>query len=613
MSSEVTKLAVVDPRIVQTKPKYAVEKGAMSITNTAFTAIGNSSTQQTFNIQVPSENVFVDRAIQWNASAIATFTVTMSGTTPTNEPILVIGRDLALAPFPTQQAVSTLTAAINDTTVTINMSDVLPQVLRLSDTRECRRQRTCPTKLDNYAVYPYTDSVINSPLQSYSACLNSDESPNGAYGRFQFCDSTGADLVEGVYYDAATSTKSSSQASAATNWVVTKGQPTSGSTAMTSTTVVFYVKWTTTEKLVLSPFVFRDDAEWATTGLFGIQNIQVTANLIAPTRSIRFMTPTALGSSSITRTVTTLPAWATGSNLPFPTSKLNVQFLTPALDVPLPPKSIVPYMEYPRYISPAATVAACATSGSGYVGQTPTVTALTSQTITLPCIPDFLCIYVKPSAYTGASGAAVLAGGSSVGADNADWVFPINSCSLNFDNFSGLLSSHTQEELYQMSVNNGVDMDWNEWAGLGKLVQTWNNGKNGGATTSGSTAATIAENYPLVGGPLVLRPGRDFALQAGQAPGLVGNFTLQFQLGVNSFLPTAISAQIYVMAINSGFFETIKGSSRIIKGVLTEQDILGAAATGNTPELDRTIGEGIHHAAHRKSHMKKHHKMSAYC
>jgi hypothetical protein len=25
-----------------------------------------------------------------------------------------------------------------------------------------------------------------------------------------------------------------------------------------------------------------------------------------------------------------------------------VQFLTPALDIPLPPKSIVPYMEFPK-------------------------------------------------------------------------------------------------------------------------------------------------------------------------------------------------------------------------------------------------------------------------
>jgi len=42
--------------------------------------------------------------------------------------------------------------------------------------------------------------------------------------------------------------------------------------------------------------------------------------------------------------------------------------------------------------------------------------------------------------------------------------------------------------------------------------------------------------------------------------------------------------------ISSGFFETIKGSSRIIKGVLPEQDILSAAPHAPEPSLDRPVG-----------------------
>jgi hypothetical protein len=102
-----------------------------------------------------------------------------------------------------------------------------------------------------------------------------------------------------------------------------------------------------------------------------------------------------------------------------------------------------------------------------------------------------------------------------------------------------------------------------------------------------------------VGGPLILRPGRDFALQAGQAPGLVGNFTLQFSLTVgNQFATDLQGLNLYVVPISSGFFETIKGSSRIIKGVLTEQDILGAPAQAPdapaifSEKVERRVGAG---------------------
>ena len=164
-------------------------------------------------------------------------------------------------------------------------------------------------------------------------------------------------------------------------------------------------------------------------------------------------------------------------------------------------------------------------------------------------------------------------------------MLPITSVSVNFDNISGLLASHTQEQLYGMSVQNGIDMDYNQWTGRASYMTT-----------------SAAVGYvPLVGGALVLRPGRDFALQTGQAAGLVGNFSLQLNVSVQNNLgvplltaaPNGVS--IYVVAINSGFFETIKGQSRVIKGILTEQDIMTSPATTTTPELERLVGEGKHH------------------
>jgi hypothetical protein len=169
-----------------------------------------------------------------------------------------------------------------------------------------------------------------------------------------------------------------------------------------------------------------------------------------------------------------------------------------------------------------------------------------------------------------------------------DFTLPIEGVSINFDNFSGLLANHTQYQLYKMSVNNGLDMDFAQWAGQARDLAA-----GGAVVTSAGEAGVKSPYISTVGGPLVLRPGRDFALQAGQAPGLVGNFTLQVNLTVGNQFATDIAAagvNLYIVPISSGFFETIKGSSRIIKGVLTEQDILSAPPHAPEEALMRKVG-----------------------
>lgn len=536
--SDVAKYSVIDPRIVQNAPSYAVEKGALSLTNVAQRAIAATTSQQSFNIQVPSENVFVDRAIDWSCGIQLVLDFTLGAAPGAGAALFRQGVDWAPAAFPLHQCVSTMSTTINDTTTTMNTSDVLPQVLRLVDLKDARRQRTCPTMLDRHYVYP-AGTVTSSPLSSFDEFSNTDEQPNGAWGQVQF-------YTDSTFTVAAVDQVTPDVVGGARSVTYVAGQPTA--TNNTAGPWRLYLQVQSTEKLVISPFIFDDKMELST-GLFGVQNIQMLMNIQPPTRVLRtssaFQASLAAGAGQL---AITYGAGSNNSTAPWVSPSLQVQFLTPALDVPLPPKSVVPYMEFPRYI----------TSGLGaFAGTSQTVS---SNTITLPNIPDYLMIYAKPSTYANAS--------------NGDWLYPISNISLNFDNFSGLLSSHTQPELYKMSVNNGVDMTWSEWTGQGFS-----------AATSSKTS--------LVGGPLVLRPGRDVTLQTGQAPGLVGNFSVQFTLTLQNPSGNTLTPQIYVVAISSGFFETIKGSSRIIKGVVTEQDILSAPSVApvvSDSSLSRMVG-----------------------
>ncbi len=159
-----------------------------------------------------------------------------------------------------------------------------------------------------------------------------------------------------------------------------------------------------------------------------------------------------------------------------------------------------------------------------------------------------------------------------------------------------------------MSVENGLDMDYPTWSGLpcsglggSALAQTGAGSHPIGAVSPLVPGTPVLPQYPpvkagqarpSVGGFLVLKPSKDITLQSGQAPSLVGNFTLQFNLSVVNTYPFAVQPVLYVITANSGFFESIRGSSRIIKGVLSEQDIISApVSSAQTHEgLKRLVG-----------------------
>jgi hypothetical protein len=594
MSADIEKLAVFDDRIVQSRPKYAVEKGALSLTNSPFNAIAATQSQHTYNIYVPSENVYVDRALEWSSTVFLKIDVRLDDSVPgnqfpANEPLFELGVDGSLAAFPLNSLTSTMTATINDTTVVINSQDVLKEVLRLTDYKQNRLQRTCPTMLDKYQRNSDALNATNDPIAPYTFMSHDyHEVPNGSWANIVYTDPDGVPLV-------GTQSPAYTFGGIAVNTI--DGVPVSTNTAgVVNGLYSVFIKFRTTEKLVLSPFVFAE--QYANdTGLFGINNIQLVMNMRDPNRAIR------LRNKSIG---TARKRYYSGGALPtdflppisyntrvgagvFQDSVINCMFLTPSLSIPLPPKSVVPYMEFPRYITQPqnTSIPAGATA------------PLQSQTITLPQIPDLLIIYVKaladPTALAVSKesdpnlpqfGDAYLPVECSV-----DGTRSLTPLSVNFDNFSGLLSSTTSEQLYAMAVRNGLEVDWNTWSGFGR-------------TNAGLVGGKVA----TVGGFLVLKPGIDITLQEGQSCSLVGNFTLQFNLRVRNTFNFAVQPQIYVITANSGFFESVRGSSRIIKGVLSEQDIISAplAPAGTREGLKRMVGGKMLELSNRLGMCKGH-------
>ena len=372
------------------------------------------------------------------------------------------------------------------------------------------------------------------------------------------------------------------------------------------------------EALVISPLIWADSAEFASVGLYGMTNMQFVLNFSALGSTYAGLNPSVVTTGTLSgnasKAVACLPLWiddltkqnpntgnilrssnvrsvisdvkyaaATGSSGPWaggpgaaisavsgtaPT--LYATFLTPGVDVPLPEVSTVPYVEFPRYFY---------TTGQATTSSAPTIT---SQTISLTSIPDMVMIYVKPNTR---------------GPSQLDQYMPIKSLSVTFDNFSNLCSSFQQVNLYESAVAAGLDMDWHQWRGFTQAQ--YPSGVLAGTAAAG--LATYTQQSPftqLSGGPILLRMGTDITLQPGLAPGCLGNYSFQVNCTLDNskgYYSYVSNPVITVIAINTGFFETMRGQSAIRKTILQMADV--AAATSETgmskTHLTRLVGRGF--------------------
>jgi hypothetical protein len=353
------------------------------------------------------------------------------------------------------------------------------------------------------------------------------------------------------------------------------------------------------EPLVISPLVWADSAEFQTVGLYGMTNMQFVLNFAAISSTFAVLnsgvgisdprlrtTPywtddltkvnTYLGnplrSSGIRTTLSNLAYGAPSISQygPWTTPTMFVNFLTPGPDVTLPLVSSVPYVEFPRY--------ALSRTGVSLVG-TQTVP---TNTISLTSIPDMVMLYVKPGTR---------------GPSQLDTYIPISSCQITFDNFSNLCSSFQQFSLYESAIAAGMEMDWHQWRGYTQAAYP------SLALTTVPGAGTLKFKQTgvtqLSGGPLILRMGIDITLSPGLAPGCLGNYSFQANVNTSNpygFFDYLTSYTITLIAINTGFFETVRGQSAIRKTILNSADVEASSPeTGMTKtDLHRMVGRGGH-------------------
>ena len=189
--NKVQKLAYFDSRVVQKPAVYGIQKGSLSITSNKTSAVSKTSNSLSWNVQIPSLNVFVDKKVRWKSEVVLQLNVTRNdwanngapakafptkadgqgGQVPAPENAiyaLQYAKDWAFNCFPLHQCVNSMSASINDSVVTQNISETLTELLMLKEADpNFKFNHTCPSYLSKYRFYSEGYGAHNNSVSGF--------------------------------------------------------------------------------------------------------------------------------------------------------------------------------------------------------------------------------------------------------------------------------------------------------------------------------------------------------------------------------------------------------------------------------------------------------------
>lgn len=504
---------------------FGVLSGASQSTFQQFQSVSSSNSSIVFNVQIPSENIVIDRHLL--LSSQVSFEISAGGASnpvPIGEKVFQYGLTDSLQAFPLNSLFTTTQATINNVSVSTNLQDVLPMLMRMNTSEVLSRYNSMTPSYPDCAFGEYKSSTGTNanPLASYNNMgYDTDLVPRGAY-KLDFIQIDR--YVAGVYTD---------------------HSPISTS-AVTNTWKIF-IRVTLTEPfLALSPFI--NCLPNTSAGLVGVNNMSMVLNIDSSCRRLFSTANNAVnvGGNGLEGYISAINlGWADAPNggasqaVGFANTRLLFNFLSlqPEQYAKISTKNVVPFLDYPRYLTTFTSGTAIASGAS----QT-----LTSQSLQLNQIPDLILICAR------------------VPMSSQNWNYTssylaVNSISVNFNNASGLLSTATQQDLYNISYRNGSSQSFNEFRGF--------------ADFNDNASGTITQ-IPTTGALMVLSPVFDFSLPSYLSASSLGQYQFQFNLSVTNQYDFEIAPEICIITMNSGIFATQQGTSQIFTGILTKEQVL---------------------------------------
>lgn len=250
---------IEDSRIasITNEEVFGVQSSGSQSTYQQFQSVSASNSSVVFNVQVPSENILIDRHLLIQSTL--TFTVNAGSATdanyqvPIGDTVFNYGLTESLQAFPLNSLFTTTQCTINNVSTSTNTQDVLPMLMRMNDKRMLSRYNSMTPSLPDDAYGLYADGVLTN--NNTLAGINNngydlDFAPRGAFPVSVVVQH----YIGGVLTDAS---------------VV--------STAVTDTWKIIITGTFTEPFLALSPFINCEPDNQA--GLVGVNNMSFVLNV----------------------------------------------------------------------------------------------------------------------------------------------------------------------------------------------------------------------------------------------------------------------------------------------------------------------------------------------
>jgi hypothetical protein len=268
-----------------------------------------------------------------------------------------------------------------------------------------------------------------------------------------------------------------------------------------------------TENLILSPFLspFQQQQE-------GFVNVnQINVSFRWKSNLTQILSHSSLGNAITTVTVTMYQA-----------PEMLTTFITPDLTQPIPQLQVLPYYNSQDYIKNIGAVA----NGAE--------TVVISDSIKLSQVPRRLYLFVRNQRSTSTQ-------------NTPDSFLKIKRLSVLWNNQSGLFSSASEQDLFEICKRNGLNLTYPQW-----------------------------DKYR--GGVMCIEFGKDIGLLDNEAPGCQGQYTIQVQMTVANDSGATFTGEFYQVFMMEGTFTISENFARASLGNLTNDIVLRAKA--GSEEID---------------------------
>lgn len=416
MSLTYQKLEPVEVRppqvILSNKRDYAVVKGPRQTTLKQWTSTSISNSNIVFSMPPPSPEIIQDRRLQ----LYCPFRLTFVGTsTAAGQTLLSLNTD-APRRFPLMSAIDTLTCTINNSTVTVNMADIV-QPLTLFHTSNQLKNKLYSESFsypDQSALYSQLNGSIRNPLSGYGDSTDENVQGRGGHVNYQVVSQTV--IVGGV---------PQAQPSTAADQVMTS-----------------VVDLCANEQLFcLSPFYWSEKDH---AGFMHVNSMDLQVNFLNQAAN-RLWSRSEL---SLPVTISYIIGNQPGGPTSFTNTSGNQPYVlatyyTPReLDIiPRDMPLTYPFFECQRYPTDLGTINA---------GQTFNAV---SNAIQLNTIPQKLYILVRERNQDLYSSPT-----------HTDTFLQIQNINLTYQNTNGMFNSGNMMQLYQISRSNGCSLSWSQWS-----------------------------------------------------------------------------------------------------------------------------------------------------